>query len=201
VSIKKIIFVFLLGLLAKDVVAQNLLDSLTLSQQKVYKDLNFALSNADSVFALDLSKKKLKVVPEDIKKLPNLQWLKLEKNNLKDIPSWIGDLVNLQYLDLSNNDLVELPASIGKLENVYYLGLNRNLIENLPHEMGLMKNLQVLEMWDNELEAIPEEMKNLHNLQVLELRGILFSNDEQTQIETLLPDTRVMFSPSCNCSN
>ncbi|MFN5347008.1 MAG: leucine-rich repeat domain-containing protein [Bacteroidota bacterium] len=200
-SIKKIIFIFLIGLFAKDVIAQNLLDSLTLSQQKVYKDLDFALNNADSVFALDLSKKKLKVVPDDIKKLPNLQWLKLEKNNLKDIPPWIGDLVNLQYLDLSNNDLIELPSSIGKLENVYYLGLNRNLIENLPHEMGQMKNLQVLEMWDNELEAIPEEMKNLHNLQVLELRGILFSNDEQMQIESLLPDTKVMFSPSCNCTN
>jgi leucine-rich repeat protein SHOC2 len=201
VSIKKIIFAFLFALSAQHVVAQSLLDSLTLSQQKVYKDLNFALSHADSVYALDLSKKKLKVVPEDLKKLPNLQWLKLEKNNLKDIPAWIGDLVNLQYLELSNNDLVELPISIGKLENIYYLGLNRNLIENLPHEIGQMKNLQVLEMWDNELQAIPEEMKNLHNLQVLELRGILFSKDEQTQIEVLLPDTRVMFSPSCNCSN
>ncbi len=200
-SIKKIIFVFLFGLFVQNVNAQNLLDSLTLSQQKVYKDLTIALNNSDSVFSLDLSKKKLKFIPEEIKKLPNLQWLKLSKNNLKDIPSWIGDLVNLQYLDLSNNDLVELPTSIGKLENVYYLGLNQNLIENLPHEMGQMKNLQVLEMWDNELQAIPEEMKNLHNLQVLELRGILFSNDEQTQIETLLPDTKVLFSPSCNCSN
>jgi len=201
VSIKKIIFVFLFGLFVQEVNAQNLLDSLTLSQQKVYKELNYALDHADSVFALDLSKKKLKFVPEEIKKLPNLQWLKLSKNNLKDIPSWMGDLVSLQYLDLSNNDLVELPTSIGKLENVYYLGLNQNLIENLPHEMGQMKNLQVLEMWDNELEAIPEEMKNLHNLQVLELRGILFSSDEQTQIEMLLPDTKVLFSPSCNCSN
>ena len=200
-SIKKIIFVFLFGLFVHEADAQNLLDSLTLSQQKVYKELNYALDHADSVFALDLSKKKLKLVPEEIKKLPNLQWLKLSKNNLKDIPSWIGDLVNLQYLDLSNNNLVELPSSIGKLENVYYLGLNQNLIENLPHEMGQMKNLQVLEMWDNELEAIPEEMKNLHNLQVLELRGILFSNDEQTQIELLLPDTKVLFSPSCNCTN
>lgn len=200
-SIKKIIFVFLFGLFVQEVNAQNLLDSLTLSQQKVYKELNYALDHADSVFALDLSKKKLKFVPEEIKKLPNLQWLKLSKNNLKDIPSWVGDLVSLQYLDLSNNDLVELPTSIGKLENVYYLGLNQNLIENLPHEMGQMKNLQVLEMWDNELEAIPEEMKNLHNLQVLELRGILFSSDEQTQIEMLLPDTKVLFSPSCNCSN
>ena len=105
------------------------------------------------------------------------------------------------YLDLSNNSLVELPSSIGKLENVYYLGLNKNLIENLPHEIGRMKSLQVLEMWDNELQAVPEEIKDLRNLQVLELRGILFSDEEQSQIESLLPDTKVMFSPSCNCSN
>ena len=180
---------------------QSLLDSLTLSQQKVFKDLSYALAHPDSAFALDLSKKKLKEVPIDLKKLPNLQWLKLEKNNLKEIPAWIGDLSNLQYLDLSNNSLVELPSSIGKLENVYYLGLNKNLIENLPHEIGRMKSLQVLEMWDNELQAVPEEIKDLRNLQVLELRGILFSDEEQSQIESLLPDTKVMFSPSCNCSN
>ena len=199
--VKKIIFVFLLSAYAINASGQSLLDSLTLTQQKVYKDLNIALSQPDSVFALDLSRKKLKTVPEELKKLPNLQWLKLDRNNFKEIPYWIGDLISLQYLDLSNNNLVELPVSIGKLENIYYIGLNRNRIETLPHEIGNMKNLQFLEMWDNELQAIPEEMKNLHNLQILELRGILFSNDEQLQIETLLPDTKVLFSPSCNCSN
>jgi Leucine-rich repeat (LRR) protein len=106
VRFKKIIFFFLLSTFAINATAQSLLDSLSLSQQKVYKDLSFALSQPDSVFALDLSKKKLKTLPDDLKKLPNLQWLKLEKNNLKEIPTWIGDFTNLQYLDLSNNNLV-----------------------------------------------------------------------------------------------
>lgn len=194
-----IAFSFLQGVNA--VKAQDLLDSLTLSQQKVYRDLPSALANPDSVFVLDLSRKKLKELPDDLEKLPNLQSLKLSRNGLKELPIWIGNLKKLQVLELGYNDLKGLPPEIGKLENLYFLGLNRNVIETLPHEIGNLKNLQVLEMWDNELESVPEEIKNLHNLRVFELRGILFSGEEQRQIESLLPDTDVYFSPSCNCKD
>ena len=180
---------------------QQLLDSLSLSQQKVYRSFSEGLQQPDSVFKLDLSKQKRKEVPVEIRKFKNLQVLKLQRNNLKIIPEWISDFRNLQYLDLSNNKLEALPDSIGKLENLKYLGLNRNLIVTLPASVGNLVNLEILEMWDNEVDSLPDEIKFLNNLKILELRGILFSEPEQQHIKSLLPEADVYFSPSCNCKN
>ncbi|CAN5425978.1 hypothetical protein BH11BAC2_BH11BAC2_12140 [soil metagenome] len=180
---------------------QNVLDSLTLSQQKVFRSLAAAQLQPDSVFRLDLSKKKLKSLPEEIKNFKNLQELKISRNDLKELPEWIGDLQNLTSLDASNNELAALPPEIGKLKNLVFLGLNRNIIESLPHEIGMLSKLEIIEMWDNELDSIPDEMKNLHSLRVFELRGILFTESAQRQIEELLPDTQIYFSPSCNCGD
>ncbi len=179
--------------------AQTLLDSLSLSQQKVYKSLSFALQNPDSVFKLDLSKKKLKEVPVDIFKLKHLQILNLSRNDIKELQPEINELVNLQEFNISNNSLKSLPASIGDLTNLKHLGLNRNLIEALPPEMGKLKNLEVLEMWDNELGEVPEEVKGMYSLRVWELRGILFSIEDQNRIHMLLPECKIYFSPACNC--
>ena len=168
---------------------------------RMYKSLNGALQQPDSVIRLDLSKQKLKEVPEEIRKFPNLKELNLSKNNIRELPEWIAEFKHLEILDLSNNKLEALPASIGQLSKLGILRLNRNVIETLPAEMGLLVNLQVLEMWDNELVAVPEEMKKLRNLKVFELRGILFTHEEQLQIQDLLPDTRIYFSPHCNCTH
>lgn len=200
--VKTKVLILLLSCLAvncSNMSAQSLLDSLTLSQQPVFKGIYTAMANPDSVFRLDLSRKKLKELPQDLLKFKNLQELKISRNSLKELPSWIGDFKNLQVLDASYNDLKELPIEIGKLDNLEFLLLNRNIIETLPHEIGTLKKLEVLELWDNEIGVIPEELKNCKNLRILELRGILFSPSEQRQISDLLPETEVYFSPSCNC--
>lgn len=198
---RSLLFVFLSFFLTHSemVRGQMLLDSAALREQVVYKSMATALQSPDSVYKLDLSRKKLKALPEEIKNFRNLQILNISHNDLKELPAWIGDLTSLQSLDVSNNKLKEIPASIGRLTNLVYLGLNRNVIEGLPHEIGQCSNLVVLEMWDNEVDSLPEEIKNLHNLETLELRGILFSQDEQDQIHQLLPDATIYFSPSCNC--
>jgi Leucine-rich repeat (LRR) protein len=196
-----ILLLFLIAIIHSSVNAQPVLDSLTLSQQPIFKGISSALSNPDSVFRLDLSKKKLKALPQDLLKFKNLQELKISRNGLKELPTWIGDFKNLQVLDASYNDLKELPVEIGKLENLTFLFLNRNVIETLPHEIGTLKNLEVLELWDNEIGVLPEELKNCKSLRKLELRGILFSASEQRQINDLLPETEVYFSPSCNCGH
>ncbi len=197
--IKQITFLIVCMFAIQSLFAQTLLDSAALLQQRVYKSLSIALQNPDSVFILDLSRDKLKTVPTDVFKLSKLQVLNLSHNNLKQLPAEIGLLTNLQQLNLSNNNLKELPTSIGDLINLTYLGLNRNLIEALPAEMGKLKSLEVLEMWDNELSIVPGEVKGMYSLKVWELRGILFTQEEQNRIHSLLPDTRIYFSPTCNC--
>lgn len=190
------------GLLAQeepDVLLPGMLDSAALSQQKVFRNLSDALANPDSAFKLDLSKQKRKEVPEQIRSLKKLQVLKLSRNQLREIPSWIGELTHLQVLDLGYNKIVVLPDQLGDCRELTFLGLNRNLIETLPKTIGQLEKLKVIEMWDNEVNYLPEEIKYLHNLRLFELRGILFSEQEQQQIRSLLPETEIYFSPSCNC--
>ena len=184
-----------------DILLKGMLDSAALSQQKVYRNLTDALANPDSVYRLDLSRQKRKEIPEQIRSLKNLQELRLAHNSLREVPAWIGELIHLQKLDLGYNKIVVIPDELGSCREMLFLGLNRNLIETLPKTIGQLEKLKVIEMWDNEVQFLPEEIKYLHNLQVFELRGILFSEQEQEQIRSLLPETDIYFSPSCNCKN
>lgn len=179
----------------------GMLDSAALSHERVYRNLGDAMVRPDSVFKLDLSRQKRKAVPEQVRQFRNLQVLKISRNSLTEIPDWIGELKCLQLLDLSYNKLTALPDSIGNCRELTFLGLNRNLIETLPPTIGRLRKLRVLEMWDNEVQSLPDEIRRLHSLEILELRGILFSEAEQEQIRSLLPDTDIYFSPSCNCKN
>jgi len=182
-----------------DIHAQNLLEPEELKLVKTYFSLQDALLQPDSVIKLSLKGKKLKEIPPEVFTLNNLQVLILSKNQVKEIPADIAKLKSLQELDLSNNDLTNLPPQIGELLHLSILKLNKNEITSLPPETGNLINLEILEMWDNELDTVPEEMKNLRHLKVFELRGILFSDEQQDYIHSLLPETKIYFSPSCAC--
>ena len=184
---------------ARPATAQTLLDPDELKQAKTFFSLDEARTQPDSVLKLSLRGKKLKEFPNEIFSFLNLQVLNLSKNNIKEIPANIGKLKMLQELDMSNNKLTNLPVQIGQLSNLSKLKLNRNEITSLPEEISGLVNLEMLEMWDNELDTVPDEIKNLTHLKVFELRGILFSDDEQKRIHSLLPETRIYFSPSCSC--
>ncbi|MCC7233276.1 MAG: leucine-rich repeat domain-containing protein [Bacteroidia bacterium] len=166
----------------------------------VFRNLDDALKNPAIVYHLDLSKKKLDSIPRSIFSLIELRSLNLSRNKISELPGDIGKLIKLKNLDLSNNDLEALPDSIGNLSSLIYLRLNRNKIVRLPPSIGNLENLEVLEMWDNELSDIPDEIQKLKNLKVIELRGILFSQEEQTRIDSLVVKTAKLYmSPSCNC--
>jgi Leucine-rich repeat (LRR) protein len=168
-------------------------------EKKVYKSLQAALQQPDSVFILELKGKKLKEFPEDIFKLPHLVVLDLSKNKIRNIPSRIHELRNLEELDLSSNKISVIPVEVTQLTSLKKLSLNRNIIEFLPPETGKLTQLQYLELWDNEINDLPDEIKELKNLKILELRGILFSEEQQQRFLELLPNAKVYMSPSCNC--
>lgn len=199
-KLRLLLFIFLQGSFIT-AGAQEIWDDDSLSRQKVYYSLTEALQYPDSVYRLNLSKKKLREFPYEIFKLRNLRELNLNKNNLARLPEDIGNLVLLQKLSASNNRLKAIPPAIGKLTNLKYIEFNRNIIEELPVEIGRLVNLEELYLWDNELGVIPDEIKNCGSLRVLELRGILFNEESQGRIHELLPYTKVYFSPPCNCKN
>ena len=66
-----------------------------------------------SLTELNLSTNQLKVLPDDIDKLVNLEVLILSNNQLKRLPSQIGNLKKLRELDMEENQLDGLPNEIG----------------------------------------------------------------------------------------
>jgi Leucine-rich repeat (LRR) protein len=165
----------------------------------IYRSLSSAMENPSKVFRLNLSKKQYKEFPHEIFQFKNLRELDLSKNKIQTLPPEIGNLTNLQKLNMANNKLDSLPQEIGNLINLIHMNLSRNKIVELPVTIGNLENLEVLELWDNELNTIPEELSDLKKLKLLELRGILFSDEEGARIDSLLPNTKVMMSPTCNC--
>jgi Leucine-rich repeat (LRR) protein len=68
----------------------------------------------------------------------------------------------------------------------------------------MIKNLQKLEyldMWSNNLNSFPESLNELKKLKEFDLRVIQFTKGEKDRIITLLPDTKIHFSSSCNCGS
>ena len=71
----------------------------------------------------------------------------------------------------------------------------------IPSEIKRIKSLKKLDLWSNELSEIPNEISELTNLKELDLRVIQFSDKDIERIISLLPNTKIYFSNSCNCGD
>jgi len=177
--------------------------ALNLQAQKdvIYKNLENALNSKDHVYQLDLSRNKLTTFPLEILKLHNLEKLNLSKNRLKDIPPQISKLKNVKVINLSKNNFTSFPVSLTTLKSIEEIILSRNEIISIPSEIKRIKSLKKLDLWSNELSKIPNEISELTNLKELDLRVIQFSDKERDRIISLLPNTKIYFSNSCNCGD
>jgi tetratricopeptide (TPR) repeat protein len=119
--------------------------------------------------SLNLSDKKLRLLPPSIRGLTELQSLDLSANRLRSLPPEIGQLTNLQTLDLSTNDLASIPAEIGHLAALKFLNLSKNQLNALPPEIGQLAALQSLDLRGNPLKALPPELQQLKTLRHLSL--------------------------------
>lgn len=87
------------------------------------------------------------------------------------------------------------------MKNLKYLNVNQNELVSLPYSFGELENLEYADMWSNNLEYFPETMKSLKKLKWLDLRNILISKERQDNLQQALPNTKIYFSPPCNCGN
>lgn len=191
--------IFILLLLGNISISSQLLSKESLDTCKVFKTIESAKKNPKAVYILDLSKRKLHSIPKEIALFENLQVLKLSKNKLSEIDSSISFPLFLQEINLSRNKLKLIPIKVFSMKNLKRLILNQNMITNISDEIIELQNLVYLDMWSNNLSGVTNNIKFLTKLETLDLRVIMFSNKEKDRIKSLLPNTKVHFSNSCNC--
>ena len=177
----------------------QLLSQEELDTTYIFTTLEKANRNPDEVFILDLTKNRLKVFPKEILTFKNLNILRLGKNSIAIVPPGISDLIYLQELDLGKNNLDAFPTDIVELTNLKRLILNQNDIEGIPYMIKNLQKLEYLDMWSNNLSKFPESLTEMKSLKEFDLRVIQFTDDEKKRIATLLPNTKIHFSNSCNC--
>ncbi len=165
----------------------------------VFYSLETALKYPEQVYKLKLHNKKLAEIPQEIFNLKNLKVLDLSKNKIQEIPSAIAKLTQLEVLDLSKNKIETFNKEIGQLTNLKILRISRNNLVAIPAEIENLQKLEVLDLWDNDLVGFPDNISKLEMLKVFDLRGILIDAKIQKKIQDMLPNTKIHFSPSCNC--
>ncbi|XP_057499193.1 putative disease resistance RPP13-like protein 1 [Actinidia eriantha] len=94
---------------------------------------------------LSLSCYRIRELPISIVKLIHLRYLDLSRTNIKLLPEIVCTLYNLQTLLLSNcSSLTTLPEEIGKLVYLRYLDISGTNLMEMPKQMGRLKDLQRL---------------------------------------------------------
>ena len=115
---------------------------------------------------LDLENLGLKVLPEQVGNLVEVQTMNLNYNMLGSLPSAIVRMVNLRHLEAGLNEIKQFPDGIGALRKLTHLDLSGNLLENVPKDIGDLLHLQTLCLDWNRLTSLPKELGRLQSLRV-----------------------------------
>lgn len=169
------------------------------SEYEIYDWEELSECDPDTIYGISFRKNKMDSIPFELIKFKNVRYLDFEKNKLKEVPLFIQQFHDLEYLNLGKNELVNFPLSLCKMENVKTVLLHMNEISYLPNCIGEMKGLESLDLFKNPIRKFPDELAQLQNLETLELRSIKFSPDFQEKWIRLLPNTKIMFDPPCDC--
>ncbi|MEZ4828227.1 MAG: leucine-rich repeat domain-containing protein [Bacteroidia bacterium] len=135
-----------------------LLNPHQLEREKWFYSMDEAMRQPEKVFKLSLKNKKLKYIPAEISRFPNLQVLNLSENKLKTLPDELADLQHLQVLILTNNKIKNLPDSMRELENLTQLYLGRNQLVEMPAWVGGFSKLRTLDLSFNLLTTYEIEL-------------------------------------------
>ncbi len=190
-----------LALLFAQAAAAQLLPQLTLDSVNTYHDLAKALKQPDQVYRLDLSGKKLKEVPEEVRQFKNLNALDLGHNKLRSLPDWMGELVYMQEFRAGQNKLTEVPKAVCQWKNLRRLDLHMNALQGLPACMGALDKVEVMDLWSNDLSDYPDDLSGMASVKFIDLRVIQYEQEEMEHITALFPRAKIYFSQPCNCGH
>ncbi|XP_025971700.2 leucine-rich repeat-containing protein 27 isoform X1 [Dromaius novaehollandiae] len=108
---------------------------------------------------LDVSRKNIQHLTEEIYKPPNIKHFHLEGNVISAIPEDLFQkLPHLVWLDLRYNKIKTIPPGIGYHRQLKTLLLERNPIKELPAELGNLTSLTALNLRHCPLEFPPKDV-------------------------------------------
>ncbi|KAM3935080.1 malignant fibrous histiocytoma-amplified sequence 1 homolog [Leptodactylus fuscus] len=132
---------------------------------------------------IDLSLRRLKVIPSEVLVDPNIQILNLDRNKLKTVFG-INHLQELKILILSKNELIDFPTEIQSLTHLEKLELNQNKIQTIPAGIFLLlKHLKHLKLNNNRLSRLPMDLGGCSKLQYLNISHNLFTDFPECVLE------------------
>ncbi|XP_075011504.1 leucine-rich repeat-containing protein 27 [Calonectris borealis] len=127
------------------------------SSEVIRKAVEQCLLSSSST--LDISRKNIKHLTEEIHRLPCIKYFHLEGNVISTIPEDLFQkLPHLVWLDLRNNKIKALPPGIGYHRQLKTLLLERNPIKELPTELGNLTSLTALNLRHCPLEFPPKDV-------------------------------------------
>ena len=167
-----------------------------------YEDVESAIaaqSQGERVLALDLSRQRLRALPERLQELDDLTYLLLNKNRLQSLPSWLANMGSVEALVADHNRFNEFPSVLLEMPQIAQLSLGENYLRGIPLDIDKMKGLQILSLWGNVLASFPASLGDLSRLTILDLLHNEMTMDEQSFLKELLPNVEINMSEPCNC--
>jgi hypothetical protein len=158
---------------------------LDFSGNKMDSDILNEIGDIESLEKLDFSDCGLESLPESIKNLRNLKYLKVRNNLLTEVPSWVNQLTGLSFIDFSgckienkfdltglvnltdivldyNGKLKELPTGINTLSSLARLTASNCNIKTITDEILGCDKLYLVDFHGNEkLSNIPDKLSSL----------------------------------------
>lgn len=141
-----------------------------------------SLADLDLLEDLWLSGLWLEHVPEGIRRLRRLKYLRLDALGLHSLPNWIGEL-NLESLSLVDNRLAALPDSFRNLRHLKSLNLDCNPLKRIPAVVFDLVSLERLSLRACPLREVPADILRLEKLVYLDVSEG-FGSSESTKIES-----------------
>ncbi|KAJ9685340.1 hypothetical protein PVL29_017389 [Vitis rotundifolia] len=132
-------------------------------------------------------------LPHSIGDLRHLRYLNLSNSSIKMLPDSVGHLYNLQTLILSDCwRLTKLPIVIGDLINLRHIDISgTNQLQEMPSKISNLTNLQTLSKYivgENNSSRI-RELKNLQDLRgKLSISGLHNVVDSQDAVDAKLEE-------------
>ncbi|KAH0776850.1 hypothetical protein KY290_008261 [Solanum tuberosum] len=181
-------------------VLHNLLPSLTslralsLSCYEIVELPNDLFIKLKFLRFLDVSRTKIKRLPDSICVLYNLETLLLSScDDLEDLPLQMEKLINLRHLNISNTCLLKMPFHLSKLKSLDVLvgakflisGCGGLRMEDLGELHNLYGSLSILELQNvvDRREALKAQMSEKNHVEKLSLEWSESSTADNSQTE------------------